>query len=271
LWDGIRTNFVNHGVNPYLIYESNPTHEQADGSFSWVEPSGGATATTSAVQDNWGTQAYIDSQLSAAASMLSSGTTGGNGLPKTYFAGAWKGFDDRMASWSPSWANGAPVPAPVSAPYYPRTTSQRCGDNWMDTFAEPGKYFNTKLQLPFLMIGTWDDYEEGTEVETGIDNCVASLTASINNRFLNWTISFNAPGSERTVNHYTIFYSIDGTTGEEIRPLVDVPVDSSKNGNYSFDLRGYTGVIPKQAVLYVKAVGKPSIANHMSPGITYQR
>jgi hypothetical protein len=269
LWDGVRTNFVNHGVDPYLIFESNPNHEQADGNFSWVEPSGGATPTTADVQNNWGTQAYLDSQLSAAAAMLSSGAIGGNGQPKTYFAGAWKGFDDRMASWSPSWANGAPVPAPVSAPHYPRTTSQRCGNNWMDTFAEVNKYFSPKFQLPFLMVGTWDDYEEGTEIETGIDNCVSSLNASVNGRVLSWSISFTAPGSERTIDHYTIFYSLDGNTGEEIRPLTEVAVDPGRNGNYSLNLRRYTGFLPKQAVLYVDAVGRPSMANHMSAAVIY--
>lgn len=271
LWDGIRTNFVDHGVNPYLIFESDPSHEQADGSFSWVEPSGGGTPTTAPVQDNWGTQAYIDSQLSSAASMISSGAIGGNALPKTYFAGTWKGFDDRMASWSPSWANGQPVPAPVGVPNYPRTVSQRCGNNWMDTFAEVNKYFNSNLQLPFVMVGTWDDYEEGTEIETGIDNCVASLNASLNRGILTWNIGFTAPGSERTVDHYTIYYSLDGATGQEIRPLTDIAVDPSRKGTYSLDLRRYIPILPKQAVLYVKAAGKPSIANHMSAGVNYAR
>jgi hypothetical protein len=271
LWDGVRTNFVNHGVNPYMIFESNPNHEQADGNFSWVEPSGGATATTADVQNNWGTQAYVDGQLSTAASMLSSNAIGGNGQPKTYFASAWKGFDDRMASWSPSWANGAPVSANVSAPNYPRTTAQRCGNNWMDTFAEANKYFSPKFQLPFLMVGTWDDYEEGTEIETGIDNCVSALDASLNDRVLSWRIHFTAPGSERTIDHYTIFYSVDGSTGEEIRPLAAVGVDANRNGNYSLDLRRYSSLLPKQAVLYVKAVGKPSLANHTSAPVTYRR
>jgi hypothetical protein len=203
--------------------------------------------------------------------MISSGAIGGNGLAKTYFAGAWKGFDDRMASWSPSWAGGHPVPAPVGIPNYPRTSSQRCGNNWMDTFAEVNKYFNDKLQLPFIMVGTWDDYEEGTEIETGIDNCVDGLNVSLKNRVLTWGISFIAPGSERTVDHYAIYYSLDGATGEQIAPLAVVAVDPSRNGIYSLDLRRYTATLPKRAVLFVKAVGKPSIASHMSAGVNYAR
>jgi hypothetical protein len=271
LWNGVRSYFQLHGVNPYLIFENNPGHEQADGNFTWVQPSGGATPTTAAVQNNWGTQPYLDGQLTGAAAMLSGNAIGGNGLAKTYFAGSWKGFDDRMASWSPSWANGLPVPANVSAPNYPRTTGQRCGNNWMDTFQEAGKYFNTSLQLPFMMVGTWDDYEEGTEIETGIDNCVSALGASVNGRTLTWTIAFNAPGSERTVDHYTIYYSTDDVAGQQLATLATVPVNPSGNGSYSLDLQNYQGQLPVRTVLYVKAFGKPSLANHMSAGVIYKK
>lgn len=269
LWDGVRSYFTLHGANPYLIFENNARHEQADGNFTWVQPGGGSTPITAAVQDNWGTQSYLDSQLNGAAAMISSGATGGNNLPKTYFAGAWKGFDDRMASWSPSWANGAPVPANVSAPNYPRVTGQRCGNTWLDTFQEAGRSFNTSLQLPFLMVGTWDDYEEGSEIETGIDNCVTSLDASLAGDTLNWTIAFTAPGSERTVDHYTLYYSVDGGTGEQLRRLATVPVNAANSGSYSVDLSRFKGLLPAHTLLFVKAFGKPSLANHMSAGVTY--
>jgi hypothetical protein len=163
------------------------------------------------------------------------------------------------------------VPANVAAPHYPRTTSQRCGNNWLDTFEEAGKYFNSSLQLPFLMVGTWDDYEEGTEIETGIDNCVSALTASLKGDTLRWTIAFTPPGSERSVDHYTIYYSTDGTQGEQLRELVSVPVDETRNGSYSFDLRQLHAELRGQTVVYVKAFGKPSLANHMSAGVTRRK
>jgi hypothetical protein len=49
LWDGIRSNFVNHGVNPYMIFRHNHTHRQSDGGFTWVlrpPPPPTPTATT---------------------------------------------------------------------------------------------------------------------------------------------------------------------------------------------------------------------------------
>jgi hypothetical protein len=270
LWDGLRTNFQNHGYNPYMIFRHNHTHEQSDGGFTWVAPSGG-TAGTAADQDNWGNKSQLDSQLSTESSALASGVKGANGLPITYFAGAWKGFDDRMANWSPSWVNGTPKPAPVPSGNYPRDTSQRCGTNWLDTFGETGHYFSTSNQAPFLMVSTWDDYEEGTEVETGIDNCVSSFTSSLAGSDLQWTIGLSGDGaSERTVDHYTVWYSTDGTAGEQLAQLTTVtPTGTGTSASYSVDLSQYCASLPATSVLYVQAVGKPSITNHMTAGVTY--
>ncbi|HEU5271981.1 MAG TPA: carboxypeptidase regulatory-like domain-containing protein [Jatrophihabitans sp.] len=270
LWDGIRSNFQNHGYNPYLIFRHNHTHEQSDGGFTWVAPSGG-TAGTAADQDNWGNKTQLDSQLSTESSALASGVKGANGLPITYFAGAWKGFDDRMANWSPSWSNGTPVAAPVPSGNYPRDTSQRCGTNWLDTFAETGKYFSTSNQAPFLMVSTWDDYEEGSEVETGISNCVTSFTSSLAGSTLQWTIGLSGDGaSERTVDHYTVWYSTDGSTGEQLAQLTTVaPTGTGTSASYSLNLSQYCASLPATSVLYVQAVGKPSITNHMTSGVTY--
>jgi len=270
LWDGIRSNFRNHGVDPYMIFRSNHTHRQSDGGFSWVHPAGG-TAGSAADQNNWGSKTQLDSQLSTESSALAAGTTGANGLPITYFAGAWKGFDDRMANWSPSWTNGSPIPAPVPSGSYPRITSQRCGSNWLDTFAETGVYFNTANQAPFLMIGTWDDYEEGSEIETGIDNCVTSFSRSLTGNTLQWTIGLSGNGaSERTVDHYTVWYSTDATAGEQLAALTTVArTGTGTSASYSLDLSPYCATLPATSVLYVQAVGKPSITNRMTPGATY--
>jgi carboxypeptidase family protein len=270
LLDGIRTNFGNHGYNPYLIFQSDLNHHQGDGAFSWVHPAGG-TDGTAAFQDNWGTKSILDGELSASATALANRATGANGLLKTYFAGAWKGFDDRTANWSPSWVNGNPVAAPVPSGNYPRITSQRCATNWLDTFAEAGNNFNSGNQLPFLMAGTWDDYEEGSEIETGIDNCVTSFTRSLSGSTLGWTIQLTGDGaSERTVDNYTVWYSTDGTSGEQLAQLTSVArTGTGTSASYTLDLSRFCGTLPATSVLYVQAVGKPSITNHLTAGVTY--
>jgi len=274
LWDGIRANFLSHGYNPYMIFRHDHRHRQSDGGFAWVSPSDGAHSTA-ADQDNWGNKTSLDGWLSTESGALASGTTGANGLPLTFFAGAWKGFDDRMANWSPSWDHNTspatPVPAAVPPGNYPRITSQRCGTNWLDTFAETGHYFTTSNQAPFLMVGTWDDYEEGTEVETGIDNCVSSFGGTRTGSTLQWTINLSGDGaSERTIDHYTVWYSTDGATGEQLAQLSTVAATGTgTSASYSLDLAPYCTTLPATSVLYVQAIGKPSITNHMTDGITY--
>jgi hypothetical protein len=67
---------------------------------------------------------------------------------------AWQGFDDSRASWSQN-----------------RHISSRCGKTFDDTLRLYHRYHNEQRPLPFLMIETWNDYEEGTAIENGVGVC----------------------------------------------------------------------------------------------------
>jgi PKD repeat protein len=187
------------------------TKAQSDGAYGWVAP----TSST-----NWtgytGFGYYSDFYYWQAK------------YPNDAAYGpAWKGFDDTMASWS---AN--------------RHVDQRCGLTWLESFGQ-------NKPLATYLISTWDDYEEGSEIETGVDNCVA-LSASLSGTTLTWAI---AGGTEATIDHYTIFISTDG---QNLMSLTDVA-----SGTHSLDLKQFA--IPAgDYTLYVKAVGQPSITNKMS-------
>jgi PKD repeat protein len=149
---------------------------------------------------------------------------------------AYKGFNDTIAAWSGN-----------------RIMNQNCGQTWLATLAETGKYYNTATQLASFQITTWNDYEEGTEIESGIDNCV-SISASANGTQLNWSIS----GNENTVHHYTVFVSTDG---QNLMKLADVAA-----GTHTLNVGGYN-LAPGSYTLYVKAVGQPSMLNHISGAV----
>ena len=70
---------------------------------------------------------------------------------------AWPGFDDRKASWSLG-----------------RYMAQRCGRTFADTMRVYRQYYPPERPLPFLLIVTWNDYEEGTAVERGLAKCGAT-------------------------------------------------------------------------------------------------
>jgi len=104
---------------------------------------------------------------------------------------------------------------------------------------------------------TWNDYEEGTEIESGIDNCV-QLQPTISGDKLHWDIS----GNENAVDHFAIYASPDG---HKLKELGEVPEKT-----HDFKLSA-AAVAPGQYRLFVEAVGKPSILNKMSPPVQWQK
>ncbi len=100
---------------------------------------------------------------------------------------------------------------------------------------------------------TWNDYEEGSEIESGIDNCVA-VSASVAGTVVSWSIT----GQMNTVDHFTVFSSQDGTN---LMWLADAAtsVSSLDLAQFALNAGNYT--------IFVKAVGQPSLTNKMSAGM----
>jgi PKD repeat protein len=132
----------------------------------------------------------------------------------------------------------------------------RCGQTWLDTFGEIAKFYSSNNQLSALQIVTWNDYDEGTAMEMDIDNCIY-LQPSISGSTLSWNVG---GGPEDTIDHYTVFSSADG---QNLAKLADVPA-----GTHALDL-GPFNLTSGTFTLYVKATGRPSIQNKMSPPITF--
>ena len=131
-----------------------------------------------------------------------------------------------------------------------------CGQAWQQTFSEIGKFYSSSEQLPAIQIATWNDYEEGTAIEPGIDNCIY-LAPSQSGTKISWSVN---GGDESTVDHYTVFISSDGTN---LAKLADVPT-----GTHTFDV-GPLQLSDQTYLVYVKATGAPSFQNKMSPVIAY--
>jgi PKD domain len=154
---------------------------------------------------------------------------------------AFKGFNDTLAAWGTN-----------------RVIDQDCGKTWLQSFREIAKFYSSGNQLPALQIATWNDYEEGTSIETGIDNCVFLVPSQSGN-----TISWSVNGNEDTIDHYTVFISTDG---KNLSPLMDIP-----NGTHGLDLGKINLSSSPTYLIFVKAVGLPSIQNKMSPPIAYRQ
>jgi PKD domain-containing protein len=209
--------------NPLLIFQGPDglARKLSDGGFSWV-----------LINSN----DPFDPGLAAQDSFYQAAQQAPGRL---VFGSAYKGFNDTLAPWGTN-----------------RLIQQKCGQTWLQTFIEPNKFYSTTSQLPAMQIATWNDYEEGTAIESGIDNCIY-LTPSQTGTTINWGVE---GGDESTIDHYTVFLSTDGTN---LSKLSDVPA-----GTHTYDLSQFD-LPPATYFVYVKATGKPSMQNKMSPAISY--
>lgn len=148
-WDKVRAQVNTWTPAPLLIQENLPARYAGDfdGFYAWVSP--GARGWT-ADGSNWGEQ-YLSNFYQ---------TMGSRYADKIVVGGAWAAFDDSKASWGLN-----------------RHMSARCGQTYADTFNYWRKTFPANDPPPFIMVETWNDYEEGTAVERGVPSCGSASPA----------------------------------------------------------------------------------------------
>jgi hypothetical protein len=142
-WNKLRAVVKKWNPAPLLIYENLPSQDvnAFDGFYAWVNPGDKGWAADGG---NWGEQ-YLSDFYQTMQSKYPY---------KIIVGGAWATFDDSKASWGLN-----------------RHISGRCGETFKDTFSFWRKEFPTGDPIPFVMIETWNDYEEGTAIEKGIPSC----------------------------------------------------------------------------------------------------
>jgi hypothetical protein len=206
-----------------------------NGRYGWVQP-----PTYSPTQQFWwgsvtnASPTYLDT-------LYSSGLT----HPSQLTIGAlYKGFDDNVASWSGN-----------------RVIAQQCGQVLLKTANEVSKYFGgSQPQIPYVQVITWNDYEEGTSVEDGIDNCY-TVNASLTGNLLSWALSTSDPvyASTSTVHHFAVYYA--DPIGNLYVAAANLPVSTN-----TLDL---TSIVPPGTWnVYVEMVGQPLIIDRMSNAMT---
>jgi PKD repeat protein len=213
--------------NPLFIFRNNGAFTQAnsDGGFAWIEINRNNTYDINT--------AYLDSFYATALAHPT----------RIPFGTGYVGFNDTLAGWTGN-----------------RVMHRQCGRTWLNSFAEVKKYYNTTTQLPYSQIATWNDYDEGSEIESGIDNCM-NVVAWTSAGVLYWKLQ--GEGTSSTVSYYRIFVSTDG---QNLMRLKDVFTSTT-----SLVLSSWSFSTTTTYTFYVKAIGKPSIINRMSNPATYRR
>ena len=141
-------------------------------------------------------------------------------------------------------------------------TAQQCGRTLLNTAELVSRFFDSSRPLEWLGVPTWNDYEEGSEVETGIDNCY-TVSASITGHHLTWeSQSASSNPTPATVDHFTVYYA-------DRRNLLYMAQDNIPVNVNSLDLER---LVPAGSWnIYVRMVGKPLFMNRISAAVLLQR
>ncbi len=142
-WQQVRQHVQGWEANPILIMEDGGMRyaEVLDGFYAWVQPGDRGWSHDGS---NWGRE-YLESFYKKMRE---------NYPNKLAVGAAWPGFDDRKASWSLN-----------------RFMDARCGKTFEESLRLWRRFYPNSDPLPFLLVVTWNDYEEGTAIERGLANC----------------------------------------------------------------------------------------------------
>lgn len=142
-WRRVREALQSWETPPLLIYKYSPTDfaQEFDGFFAWVHPGNKGWQPDGS---NWG-RSYLETFYRRMKTDYRG---------KIAVGAAWPGFDDSRASWSLN-----------------RRMDPRCGRTFEESLRIFRRFYDHADPLPFLMIVTWNDYEEGTAIEGGRAPC----------------------------------------------------------------------------------------------------
>lgn len=137
-WSRVRQHCSSWDTPPLLIYKDQPPSQFAGdfaGSYAWVQPGPQGWASDGS---NWGEDYLVNFYK----------TMKNKHPDKIVIGGAWPAFDDSAAKWGLN-----------------RHMQGRCGRTLEETLDFYHRYYDTSNPLPFMLIETWNDYEEGTAIE----------------------------------------------------------------------------------------------------------
>jgi hypothetical protein len=142
-WNRIREVTQSWPDPPLLIYKDQSAKypNAFDGFYAWVQPG----------RQGWARDGshYGEDYLESFYKNMT------DHHPNKIAVGAvWPGFDDSRASWSRN-----------------RHMAYRCGKTFEDTLRIFRHAYGAENPPPYLLVVTWNDYEEGTDIERGIGHC----------------------------------------------------------------------------------------------------
>lgn len=142
-WSRVRAVTESWSDPPLLIYKDvNSKYNSAfDGYYPWVQPGKLGWARDGSHYGEDYLARFYKTMIDRHPDKLAIGAV-------------WPGFDDSRAAWGRN-----------------RHMAYRCGKTFEETLRIFRRYYGTENPPPYLLVETWNDYEEGTDIERGISHC----------------------------------------------------------------------------------------------------
>ncbi|HLW55055.1 MAG TPA: endo-1,3-alpha-glucanase family glycosylhydrolase [Candidatus Angelobacter sp.] len=142
-WNRVRRLTQSWPDPPLLIYKDQSAKypNAFDGYYAWVQPGKAGWARDGSHDGEDYLEAFYKNMNEQHPDKLAVGAV-------------WPGFDDTRASWSLN-----------------RHMAYRCGKTFEDTLRVFRHFYGNDHPSPYLLIVTWNDYEEGTDIERSIGHC----------------------------------------------------------------------------------------------------
>jgi hypothetical protein len=191
-------------------------------------------------------------------------------------ASVYPGFNNTNTTYGFNAAAGHP---------YGWKLSRECGLVWIRSWSQikSASLLSSASSIGYVGIVTWNDYEEGTAIEPGIDNCLEddSIHATIQGRSIEWSYRFasshqaHISGSPFTIHHYALWQRRGINWTELSNPLAGLQdVRCLRTDHSSYHCHAPLPLKmgkPEQQTFYLQIVGQPSIRNHLSPPISIKQ
>ena len=185
------------------------------GSFFWLDPANHSPA------DGTG---YLTSVVFPAITANQA---------KICISSVWPGFNGTLTG-SSAWSLGKYI-------------DRQNGQTWLNWWQANADFVSSGGHLDYVLMGTWDDYEEGSALQAGIRNNLA-ITSSLTGD----TLSFSVTGNENTIARYDVYASADGVNGTKLATV--------EPGAGTFDLSAASLAYGAYTV-FIHAYGKPCVVN----------
>jgi hypothetical protein len=191
-------------------------------------------------------------------------------------ASVYPGFNNTNTNYGFNAAAGHP---------YGWKLSRECGLVWINSWRQIKSALlrASTNSVGYVGIVTWNDYEEGTAIEPGIDNCLEddSIHATLHGHRIEWRYRFGSShqahisGSPLTIHHFALWLRRGNNWTELSEPrtgLQDVRCLRTAHSSYHCRAPLPAKMVKSElGTFYLQIVGQPSVRNHLSPPIDITR